>query len=204
MIPQARDEEICAFIKSVGIASTSQIEKMFFSHCKYSGNVARRRMQKLTEGNFVRRWQPDQSSQYVYWIDGKKPSQAQLEHKLIIADIYVAIRKMTIGYIEEWQREPQFDGIRPDAFLKYIIPMPDGRKKQCNRCFEVERMTGNEFNQKKYEKFYESNEWGKLLGISQFPRVVIVSDKRIAITETSNRISYVIIPTSLKNISSIF
>jgi DNA-binding Lrp family transcriptional regulator len=200
MIPQARDEEICVFLKNTGLATTSQIEKVFFSHCKYSGNVVRRRMLKLFNAGLVKRYQADAASEFIYWLEGKKPSQ--VDHRLLVTDIYVAVRTMKNGYIENWQREPQLEGLRPDAFLKFIIP-ENGRKRQCNRFFEVERWTGNPFNQEKYEKYYEGGSW-KSLAITSFPKVVIVTDKKIAINETRNGIVYTVLATDLKNIQSVF
>jgi hypothetical protein len=204
LIPQARDEEICMFLKKTKLATTSQIERVFFSKCKYSGNVTRRRMLKLFDAGLVKRFQADFSSQYIYWIDGKKP--VQKDHRLLITEIYVRVLTLGKGTLDTWECEPHWGekpDLIPDAFCKYIIPAGD-KRRQCNRCFEVERWTGNQFNQQKYEDYYSLGTWKEQLNIASFPKIVIVTDKKIKIEDTDNHINYVVINTKLDKLESVF
>jgi hypothetical protein len=189
MRPQTRDEEIVEFIGKMGVATATQIQRLFFP----SINSCRARMQKLYECGLVKVHRNDTSSPNIYWTDGKKP--IQIEHRLVVTEIYVRIMLMKTGTLETWEREPQWLGVRPDAFCKYIIPYGD-KKRQCNRVFEVERWASKPFNQQKYEEFYMTD-WRKLLNITQFPRILIITDKKVKFEETYNHINYVVVPTNL-------
>jgi hypothetical protein len=197
MIPQARDEEIVEFIRNMGVVTASQIQRLFFP----SINSTRARMQKLYKSGLVKVSRDDPASPNIYWIEGKKP--IQLDHRLLVTEIYVHIKLMNKGTLKTWEREPQWGNLRPDAWCIYSIPYGD-RLRQCNRCFEVERFASKPFNQQKYEDFYNEGSWKDKLNVNSFPKICIVTDKKVQIEETNNHISYVVIPTNLQGLESVF
>ena len=84
--------------------------------------------------------------------------------------------------------------LRPDAFCKIA------KDNQLHLfCVEVE-LSNNGFNQEKYEGFYFSREYKKWIPV--FPKVIIISDKRINIIPS--KIRYIKLSTEMKNIENIF
>lgn len=189
-----RDRKAIAFIQQMGVATTRQIQRA----C-YEGNyqAARRRLDIVinelsADGDkTISRYRPDQSSQYIYYT-GKKPGRA--DHSIIVTEVYVQLLSLP-GRIELWEPEPKWDGLRPDAFCVFEL------RPGLFRWFtvEVERLTGNQFNQKKYEDYRASGKWKELL--KAFPDVLVVTDKKVRITDT--HIRFTVIPMSLEGLEQI-
>jgi hypothetical protein len=185
-----RDKEIIRFIERVGVASTGQVERMFFSEQKHPGVKARERLRAIVAAGKLKRDRLYPGGQYFHFI--KRPGLP--EHSLLITDFYIALSKMP-GRIEVWELEPQFDHCRPDAFCEYVR----GRWHYL-LCVEAERMTGNPLNQGKYEAFLAAGKWRDRW--PQFPRVVVLTDKRVNVKPTEIR--FIIVPTSLEGLDKIF
>lgn len=192
---QPRDKEAIEFIQRMNVATTSQIERA----C-YGGNnqVARRRLnaimgelEKMGDRS-INRYQPDISSQYIYYTGRKQPGRA--DHSIIVTEVYVRLLALP-GRIEVWELEPDWGPLRPDAFC--VFEVRPGLFVWFS--VEVERLTGNPFNQKKYEEYRASKKW--MDKFAAFPRVLIVTDKKVRIHTTDIR--FTIVPTSLTGIEEI-
>jgi hypothetical protein len=188
-----RDRKAIEFIQLVGAATTSQIVRVM--GC--SDAMARRRLNIIMDelaragDKSISRYRPDISSQYIYYT-GRRP--AQTDHSLLVTEVYVKLFALP-GRIEVFEIEPVWDSLRPDAFC--VFELRPGLF--CWFTVEVERLTGNPFNQKKYEDFKTSGKWRDRF--TAFPRVLIVTDKRIKITDTTIR--YTIVPTNLNGLDQI-
>jgi hypothetical protein len=181
-----RDRKALEFIKTVGVATTSQIDKAVYRY--YRACV--RRLQMLADEGRVDRHREGVNHEYIYYL-GKKPQQA--EHGLLLTDAYIRLSEM--GEILAFDRTPVWGRLKPDAFA--AVKRLDG---VYLLALEIERMTGNPFNQNKYEQYHASGIWRRIT--KEMPRVVVITDKRVKIYPSE--IMYVIIPTSLEGLDKIF
>jgi len=170
------------------VATTSQIEKEFFSEHKQSVRLARRRLKKLYDAKLLKRERSHVNYEYVYYL--QKPSQ--IRHQLLVVDFYQKIKKY--GTIMEFAPEKSMGDIRPDAVCKIV------KNNQLHLfCVEVE-LSNNGFDQEKYEAFYYSRKYQEWFLV--FPKVIIISDKKTNIAPS--KIRFIQLSTEMKYMESIF
>lgn len=185
-----RDKNVLYFLQKFHIALSSQIADICYEE-KYA--VARRRLNTLVEAGLVHR--ESQGKEYIYWI--KEKPEGRIDHLLMVVDIYIKLNSFP-GKIEEFLVEPDFQGLKPDAYCKFISA---SHETQFYVCFEVERLAINKFDQAAYENFFTSRKW---IGISPvFPKIVIVTDNN-RFTLAESLIEFFVLPSNLYGIEKIF
>jgi hypothetical protein len=88
--------------------------------------------------------------------------------------------------------------LRPDAVIHYEY------QNQLHWFF-LEAQLNNQFNQQKYEDYYNSREWTKIFSrnnISSFPKVLIVSPRKPLLQ--ASRIRFIHLPLDLEGMEDIF
>lgn len=188
----ARDIQIVRWIdETVGVATCAQVGKVFFPQQKSADVLTRKRMKVIADAGLVKRFKPELCGPYVYY-KGRQPGIA--DHQLTVTEVYTRLAALP-GKIATWEKEPVFGSLRPDAFCEIVRG-----SLHYLYCIEVERMTGNPLNQAKYESYYASGEWRKRWPM--FPRVLVVTDKKVKIESTYIR--FIIVPTDFKGLEGIF
>lgn len=132
--------------------------------------VVQRRLLKLYEYEYVKRWRIDINSNYIYYVDGKKPKD--LGHMLLLSQLYVWWTKQ--GYdIKLFKREvPLYKGIRSDG----IAAVDRGNGLEVI-ILEVDVWTRPQDKVKKYEN-YKDNKGYKDLA-NTMPTLLFVTNKSV-------------------------
>ena len=153
-----RDSEVVSFV-SANPCRSDVIQKIFYP----SYRVAMRRLNKLTEYGYLKRWRESPNEKYFYYT---KSRPKQLEHLNTAAKTILYAK--SLGYeVVEFRREVKLDSIRPDA----ILGLKRGDKYGV-LVVEVERFN-NSLKKKleKYEKIYKDKKYFskfKILYISNY------------------------------------
>ena len=154
----SRDSKVVSFV-SANPCRSDVIQKIFYP----SYRVAMRRLNKLVDYGYLKRWRESPNEKYFYYT---KSRPKQLEHLNTAAKTILYAK--SIGYeVIEFRREVKLDNIRPDAVL--------GLKKGNQYgvlLVEVERFN-NSLKKKidKYEKIYKERKYFskfKILYISNY------------------------------------
>jgi hypothetical protein len=181
----ARDMKAVSFVNNMGMASLTQLAEAVYGGSKSCESIARRRLRLLAERRMLSRVRYGQNTQFVYYT-GKRPPM-QPEHTLLLVDVHNALLRLG-GQIEKFDREPQWDGLRPDAYCVYWY---NGRRYHF--CIEIERGY-NPFNQSKYESFFTA----QTMFNKSFPMVFVVSAKPVQIQPS--KIRYVVCKPDMRDI----
>lgn len=186
-----REKQVLDFIDTFKAASTSQLQKLFYSEIK--DNAAKVytqiRLKAMFDNGYIKRSRSDINSEYVYYYK-KTPF---LHHQVTLVNVYIKLQEMKDIEILEFQPEFIIDDIRPDA----KVMVDDG---EYMHLFFVEiHRREQAFDQQKYEDFYSSKAWKK--HFEAFPKVLIVSDKKVTLKES--KIPYVVVPNTLEGIEKI-
>lgn len=173
-----RDYELIEFLNKFKVADTTIIKQFFFP----SISTARRRLKILINKKKIKRLRNNINKDYTYFT--KEPKQ--LKHSLEVINFY---SKMSKKYnITNFKTEPNLGSIQPDAIFTFI----DNEKTHL-ACLEVE-LSNKGADIKKYEKFYNSNEYKNYFPI--FPKLFIVSKQQIA----HSKLDIVVVPQINYNI----
>lgn len=122
-----RDLKILEFLTEVRIATTKQIQNIFFKGLHHS--ISYRRLQYLVDNKLVKRsyFHVNNKNVYVYYLD-KKPSKRNIEHDLLITEFYIQL--INCGFnILEFERTPIIANIVPDAIIKFSRPNHQEKKE---------------------------------------------------------------------------
>jgi hypothetical protein len=171
-----RDKEILALVNRCKILNTEQIKLLLFHDV--SERMARKRLQRLVEKEFLQRDRLSIAEPYFYWPVGcKRPGQ--IDHSLAVNWVYTWLNLK----LSKWERLHSFE-----RELDYKILRADGLaainntvSKQFDFHFvEMDRAeSGNNFDKvSKYTTLYLSESytntwWAKLA--HRFPGIVIVT-----------------------------
>lgn len=189
MVLQKRERQLLEFIDTFGAATTTQLQRLFYTDMK--GQSARRKAQdrllQLHKNKYLKRDRSDLNSEYVYY---QKKTQF-VNHQTLLVDVYLALRSFK-GEILEFTPEVVMGEIRPDAKVMF----DDG---ELTHIFLVEIHRNNVFNQEKYETFYLSKVWKVYFQV--FPKILIVSDKKI--NWKPSKLPYIQVPYSLDGLKKI-
>lgn len=189
MILQKREKQLLNFIDTFGAASTSQLQRLFFTGMKEDSarKKAQCRLQLLHKNKYIKRDRSDINSEYIYF---QKKTQF-IDHQTLLVDVYLALKSFK-GNLIEFIPEVVMGEIRPDAKAKF----DDG---EYTHVFLIEIHRNHIFNQEKYETFYLTKTWKLFFQV--FPKILIVSDKKI--TLKPSKLPYIQVPYSLEGIKRI-
>lgn len=187
----SREKRLLNFIDIFGAATTSQIQKLFYSEKstdKCARIKAQTRLKMLFDNKYIKRIRSDINSEYIYY---QKKTQF-LNHQILLVDVYLYLLHIE-GDILEFTPEIVFADIRPDAKVVF-----DDYTFEHTFLVEVHRGF-NPFDQQKYEDFYYSKVWKEYFEV--FPKILVVSDRKIQLKPS--KIPFVIVPYSLEGIENI-
>lgn len=121
-----REMNILLFLTNVRVATTKQIQEMFFKGLHHS--VSYRRLQILVDNKMLKRnyYHLNNKNIYVYYLD-KKPSKKNILHDLLITEFYIQLNKYQFNILE-FERNPIVAGIIPDAIIKFTKPNTHNEK----------------------------------------------------------------------------
>lgn len=181
-----RDNQIIDFIKSVGIADTETICKIFFNSGLRTCQI---RLKKLVEENYIKRI--DRATfldQHIFYVD-KKPMQ--IKHKLLFSKFVGELKELG-ATIVKIKCPLRVGNIIADGFIAYEL---NGE----NKIAFIEIELSKYFNLKKYEELYYSKKWKEMF--PTFPSVIVVSDKKV---DKSTRFTVIDIKTNFEDMKNIY
>lgn len=184
-----RDQDILNFIEEFHIATSSQIQKLFFKNTSY--RYSRKRLQYLFNQGFIKRTRSTINNDYAYYIGKKQSLLQQVHHDLIRAELYVAL--INTYEILEWNNEMVIENIRPDA-LTYI------RNHGIVFPVFIEVHLSNRFDFDKYKDFIRDNDLRAVFGIT--PRVIICTDRQVTIPNIG--IKFKVVGLDMSGVDTLF
>ena len=166
-----RDMRILEFLTQVRIATTKQIQEVFFKELHHS--ICYRRLKYLVDCKLVKRTYfniGDCVNAYVYYLD-KKPSKKNLKHDLLITEFAVNLKRQGFNLLE-FERTPIMANIVPDAIVSFERP----KHQDIKKIFLEVQLSSHDCITKYYNIKSKVNK--------DIPNTLyIVSDKKISIHE---------------------
>ena len=162
-----RDINIVNFIHEVGLATTKNINDLFFSDV--SRTVLSRRLNHLVDYNFLKRIRVKElNNSYMYYIDSKPK---HLVHELIGTSFYVALSNLGFNIIRFMRNKKLGNCIIDIIVIAEINGSEEVFFVEVQRHFNhITKCTD------KYKELYYSNAWKEVF--EEFPKVVVVSDMK--------------------------
>ena len=162
-----RDINIVNFIHEVGLATTKNINDLFFSDV--SRTVLSRRLNHLVDYNFLKRIRVKElNNSYMYYIDSKPK---HLVHELIGTSFYVALSNLGFNIIRFMRNKKLGNCIIDIIVIAEINGSEEVFFVEVQRHFNhITKCTD------KYKELYYSNTWKEVF--EEFPKVVVVSDMK--------------------------
>ena len=162
-----RDINIVNFIHEVGLATTKNINDLFFSDV--SKTVLSRRLNHLVDYNFLKRIRVKElNNSYMYYIDSKPK---HLVHELIGTSFYVALSNLGFNIIRFMRNKKLGNCIIDIIVIAEINGSEEVFFVEVQRHFNhITKCTD------KYKELYYSNTWKEVF--EDFPKVVVVSDMK--------------------------
>lgn len=162
-----RDINIVNFIHEVGLATTKNINDLFFSDV--SRTVLSRRLNHLVDYNFLKRIRVKElNNSYMYYIDSKPK---HLVHELIGTSFYVALSNLGFNIIRFMRNKKLGNCIIDIIVIAEINGSEEVFFVEVQRHFNhITKCTD------KYKELYYSNTWKEVF--EDFPKVVVVSDMK--------------------------
>ena len=162
-----RDINIVNFIHEVGLATTKNIDDLFFSDV--SKTVLSRRLNHLVDYNFLKRIRVKElNNSYMYYIDSKPK---HLVHELIGTSFYVALSNLGFNIIRFMRNKKLGNCIIDIIVIAEINGSEEVFFVEVQRHFNhITKCTD------KYKELYYSNTWKEVF--EDFPKVVVVSDMK--------------------------
>jgi hypothetical protein len=168
-----RVQNILEFIEKVRVCDITHVARMFFYKNKYSVINARKKLRDLVKDKKLKIIRNDTNMRHIYYID-KKP--AQLQHKLILTELYVQLCRVYGKDNIEIEPEWAICNIRPDAFIKIKIG------KRLYMFFVEVQISNNPCNVQKYEATYQLQ---KVFPEGVFPVVLFITDQKEVIRSSN-------------------
>lgn len=127
-----RDKEIIDFIELIGFSSINNIANMFFTNQKYSYDLSRRRLKKISEmGKYLKSFRNSETNEIIYIPCDSKIKRISIHNVKILE--YICKLKTLGCEIKETEIEPIFGNTIPDAFVKFEF-----ERIEYNQLLEVE------------------------------------------------------------------
>lgn len=113
-----RDRDIINFIETIGFASIKNIADMFFTDCRYSYDLSRKRLKKIYEcGRYIKKFNNLETNEIVYIPINSKIKNVSV-HSMRVLE-YVCKLKGLGCEISEVEFEPVFGSVKPDAYIRF-------------------------------------------------------------------------------------
>lgn len=191
MIKNERVMKILEFIDKFKVCDVTHIARLYYRNNKYSVQDAQLKLTKLVKEKTLKRIRSDINSRYIYYC-GKEP--AQIQHKLLITELYVRlVQEWGENNIEIITEYTQIKGMRPDAFIKAIY------NRRMYYYFVEVHISNNHFNFEKYENLYISGMYTTIFPVGVFPNIIIISDRKIE-PPIKSSLNYIIINKDFSNL----
>ena len=161
-----RDRKILELIEQLRVVDVFTVDTILFSNTK-TNRVCQKRLTNLAEFNRVKRWRPNQISQYIYY-QGRRPGN--IEHSLLISHFVAHMYELGAEILKIKREWLIGEGIRIDLFVAYKL-----NNKSYIAIVEAENTKSF---QKKYEKLEEyclSGAYKELFPV--MPRIICVTNK---------------------------
>lgn len=158
-----RDKDLLIYLEKYHCITIMQASRIFFKECKFSYDVARKRLKKLEDMEVLKSYKNKLTDEKVYYTE--KMISA---HDLYIMDFYselVANNCKNITFI----KEPRYlnDMIRPDAFFQFEF-----NSHLYFILLEVDLTHSSMGKMQTYERLFRSNELQQQC-YNTFPLLVI-------------------------------
>lgn len=166
-----RDNNIVKHFEKYKYGTVRQIEMIYFPDIYYSRDIARRRLEVLTNSGYLKKFsQKNQTT--VYAINDKKIDRPCQPSRLILLNLYATLIQEGLK-VEVFKLEHFFLGgaVRTDAVLAYSFL--DRRYNYLVEC----NISNHPANLEKYDYLAKYKEAQELLGIDFFPRILFISDR---------------------------
>ena len=162
-----RDSSIINFIHEVGLATTKNIDDLFFNDV--SRTVLSRRLNHLVDYKYLKRIRVKElNNSYMYYIDSKPK---HLVHELIGTSFYVALSNLGYNIIRFMRNKKLRNCIIDIIVIAEINGTEDVFFVEVQRHFNhITKCTD------KYKELYYSDVWKEVF--EEFPKVVVVSDMK--------------------------
>jgi hypothetical protein len=157
-----RDRRIIEFVQEFRAVYIEHVRRRFFANYRQGKRLASRALLKLWKVGEVRRTQDQYTRRLVYYSGSK----SQLRHKLLVTEFYSRLPGLV-----HFEREKAIGNVQADA---YAICRRGGR--EYHYLLEVQ-ISHQPVDTEKYERLARNRLWpGKV-----FPRVIVISDRRLKI-----------------------
>lgn len=193
------DIKIANYIESVGLCTAKQIAKIFYKDRNQGQAIARRRLKKLTECNYLYiKSMPYLNNTNIYIYNSKKNKNLKLTlHKIILLDYYAELlyHDVKMKYFKKdqtWQNGK----IKSDGFFVF-----DFNNKTYLHLIEVAITNFSPHSIEKYNKLYYSNQLQNTF--NKFPTVIVI-DNGNHFNKVNSPIKFVHLDTKLNDFFKVF
>lgn len=115
-----RDREIINFCNDIGFITISQCGKLFFTDSHIGYDLARNRLKKIVKQDlYLKSFRNIETKQVIYIPKESKVKRIS-KHDILVID-YLAELKSLGADIELVEVEKEFNGVIPDAFIKFTF-----------------------------------------------------------------------------------
>lgn len=194
VIKNERVQRILDLIDKFKVCDVTQIARLYYKNNKYSIQDAQLKLSRLVKEKTLKRIRNDINSRYIYY-SGKDP--AQIQHKLLITEIYVRLaQEIGESNLEIILEYTQVKGIRPDAFIKVV------HNRRIYYFFVEVHISNNPFDFQKYENTFISKTYTNVFPEGVFPSIIIISDKKV--DHIKSPLRYIVIDKDFSNLHKVF
>lgn len=161
-----RDKKILELIEELRVVDVFTVDTILFSNTK-TNRMCQKRLTNLAEFGRVKRWRPNQISQYIYY-QGRRPGN--IEHALLISHFVANLYRLGAN-VKKIKREMLIsEGIRADLVVGYEL-----NNKNYVAIVEAENTKSFDKKYEKLEEYYLSGAYKEKFPI--MPKVICVTDK---------------------------
>lgn len=161
-----RDKKILELIEELRVVDVFTVDTILFSNTK-TNRMCQKRLTNLAEFGRVKRWRPNQISQYIYY-QGRRPGN--IEHSLLISHFIAHLYNLGAEVLKIKREWLIADGIRIDLFVAYKL-----NNKSYIAIVEAENTKSFDKKYQKLEEYYLSGAYKELF--PTMPKVICITDK---------------------------
>lgn len=172
-----RDNNIVKHIEKYHFCTPKQVTQMYFGDLEYGRDIARRRLERLTELGYIQKFaEVNRIAEYAALKDdkGQDITHRCQPSRLIILDLYAKLISEGVE-VETFKLEHFWCGgaYRSDAVL--IFTFLDRRYSYIIEC----NISNHPANLEKYDKLNQlhKSEVLQFFNIDTFPRILFISDR---------------------------
>jgi hypothetical protein len=170
MITQ-RDREIVRHIEKYNFATIDQIAKIVFGEHKCSYDIARRRLKRLIDSQYLRKFKNIDTNELIFTLP-ENPIKKVSQHSILVMDYYSELIKTGVEMIG-FQREKSFQSgkVRSDAFINF--------KFNGFNYFQVleVQLYNDKVDLQKYENIEIKQELYQLCSQKALPNIIVITYK---------------------------